>query len=111
MARLRCPNQTKKSPARRHRDPDSRSRPNRKSGIACFPPDSRFRRIGESPFPENPGNRGNWESDFLSDEYQLQWTRSILSREYLASAFTGSMRLLFRVRESDSDPVRGDMLL
>ena len=29
----------------------------------------------------------------------MQWTRNILSREYHASALTGSMRLLFRVRE------------
>jgi hypothetical protein len=28
-----------------------------------------------------------------SDEHQLQWTRNILSREYHASALTGSMRL------------------
>ena len=36
-----------------------------------------------------------------SDEHQLQWTRNILSREYHASALTGSMRLLFRVRERE----------
>jgi hypothetical protein len=38
-----------------------------------------------------------------SDEHQPQWTRNILSREYHASpsALTGSMRLLFRVRERE----------
>jgi len=67
------------------------SRPNRESGIP-------------SPIPgKKSGNRGNRESDFLSDEYQLQWTRNILSREYHASAFTGSMRLLFRVRDSERE--------
>ena len=66
--------------------------------------------IGNRGFPprfpaKNSGNRGNRESDFLSDEYQLQWTRNILvlSREYHASAFTGSMRLLFRVRDSERE--------
>jgi hypothetical protein len=61
--------QTRKSPARRHRDPDSRSRPNRETGASGrignrgFP-DSRFpagipdsRR--ESPIPGQIGNRGN----------------------------------------------------
>ncbi len=69
------------------------SRPNRESGIP-------------SPIQvpgKKSGNRGNRESDFLSDEYQLQWTRNILSREYHASAFTGSMRLLFRVRDSERE--------
>ena len=74
------------------------------SGIPCFPAKSG---IGDSlPIPgQKMGNRGNRESDFLSDEYQLQWTRNILvlSREYHASAFTGSMRLLFRVRDSERE--------
>ena len=86
-----------------NRDPraDSRFRPNRESGIPCFPiPAESGNDSPDFPspdFPKKPGNRGNRESDFLSDEYQLQWTRNILSREYHASAFTGSMRLLFRV--------------
>jgi hypothetical protein len=85
-----------------NRDPDSRFRPNRESGIPCFPIPAESG--SESPdFPKKPGNRGNRESDFLSDEYQLQWTRNILSREYHASAFTGSMRLLFRVRDSERE--------
>ncbi len=72
-------NQTRKSPARRHRDPDSRSRPNRETGDSLFP-DSR--RIGNRGFPvsrfwpnresgipspipgqigsRNRGNAGNW---------------------------------------------------
>ncbi len=72
----------RKSPARRHRDPDSRSRPNRETGIPCFPilaesgfgkqgiPVSRFwpgpnRESGiPSPIPGEIGNRGtrngNW---------------------------------------------------
>jgi hypothetical protein len=39
------PAETTKSQARRPRDPDSRSRPNRETGIPCFPPGSRFRRL------------------------------------------------------------------
>jgi hypothetical protein len=75
-------------------------------GDSLFPP--RFpipanRESGSPPFPKKPGNRGNRESDFLSDEHQLQWTRNILSREYHASAFTGSMRLLFRLRDSERE--------
>jgi hypothetical protein len=85
-----------------NRDPDSRFRPNRESGIPCFPIPAESG--SESPdFPKKPGNRRNRDSDFLSDEYQLQWTRNILSREYHASAFTGSMRLLFRVRDSERE--------
>ena len=90
-----------------NRDPDSRFRPNRESGIPCFPiPAESGNDSPDFPspdFPKKPGNRGNRESDFLSDEYQLQWTRNILSREYHASAFTGSMRLLFRVRDSERE--------
>ena len=104
-----CPDQETPGPA--NRDPDSRSRPNRESGIPCFPIPAESG--SQSPdFPKKPGNRGNRESDFLSDEYQLQWTRNILvlSREYHASAFTGSMRLLFRVRDSEREhaAVSGD---
>jgi hypothetical protein len=94
-------------PGPANRDPDSRSRPNRESGIPCFPAKSGNRGFpGPSggPIPgQKSGNRGNRESDFLSDEYQLQWTRNILSREYHASALTGSMRLLFRFRDSERE--------
>jgi hypothetical protein len=69
------------------------SRPNRESGIP-------------SPIPgKKIGNRGRFgasDSRFPSEsEHQPQWTRNILSREYHASALTGSMRLLFRVRERE----------
>ena len=37
----------------------------------------------------------------MGDEHQPQWTQQILSREYHASALTGSMRLLFRVRQRE----------
>ena len=97
--------QTRKSPARRIGTPipDSGRIGNGGFPVSRFRP-SRETIPPESPdFPKNPGNRGNRESDFLSDEYQLQWTRNILSREYHASAFTGSMRLLFRVRDSERE--------
>ncbi len=63
-------------------------------------------RVGNRGVPVSRKNGKSGESGirFLSDEYQLQWTRNILSREYHASAFTGtgSMRLLlFRVRDSE----------
>ena len=73
--------------------------------------------IGESPFPEKNGSRpgGNRESDFLSDEHQLQcqWTRNILSREYHVSALTGSMRLrLHSIQvQGPRETVRGKMKL
>ena len=99
------PEQTRKSPARRIGTPipDSGRIGNRGFPVSRFRP-SRESGIDDSPdFPKKSGNRGNRESDFLSDEYQLQWTRNILSREYHASAFTGSMRLLFRVRDSERE--------
>jgi hypothetical protein len=84
-----------------NRDPDSRFRGNRGFPVSRFRP-SRESGIDDSPdFPKK--NRGNRESDFLSDEYQLQWTRNMLSREYHASPFTGSMRLLFGVRDSERE--------
>jgi hypothetical protein len=48
--------QTRKAPARRHRDPDSRSRPNREPGNPCFPIPGR---IGKQGFPVSrfPPNR------------------------------------------------------
>ncbi len=62
--RLEACAQTRKSPARRHRDPDSRFRSNRETGIPCFPipaelesrghwgiPDSRFWPNRESGIP------------------------------------------------------------
>jgi hypothetical protein len=55
------------------RDPDSRSRPNRKRRFPVSPP-GRFpipanRESGSPRFPKKRGNRGNWESDFLSGYY------------------------------------------
>ncbi len=108
----RGPGPDQEIPGPPNRDPDSRFRPNRESGIPCFPIPAESG--SESPdFPKNPGNRGNRESDFLSDEYQLQWTRNILSREYhargimpvpvLSQAVCGSY--------SGSETVRGNMLL
>ena len=86
--------QTRKSPARRIGTPIPDSRPNRESGDFPIPG-----QIGNRGFPprfpaknREIGGIGN-PSDFLSDEYQLQWTRNILlvlSREYHASAFTGN---------------------
>jgi hypothetical protein len=83
-------------------------------GDSLFPDSGRVGIIRFPRFPEKTGksgnrNRGNRESDFLSDEYQLelQWTRNILSREYHANAFTGSMRLLFRVRDSEREHAAG----
>ena len=69
------------------------SRPNRESGIP-------------SPIPGKKSgigaDSGGSDSRFPSEsEHQPQWTRNILSREYHASALTGSMRLLFRVRERE----------
>jgi hypothetical protein len=98
------PEQTRKSPARRIGTPiPGPGRIGNRGFPSPFPG-----QIGNRGFPprfpaKKSGNRGNRESDFLSDEYQLQWTQNILSREYHASAFTGSMRLLFRVRDSERE--------
>ncbi len=85
--------QTRKSPARRIGTP--------------IPGPGRIGNRGFPPrFPaKKSGNRGDRESDFLSDEYQLQWTRNILSREYHASAFTGSWYAapIQGPRQSDSE--------
>ncbi len=68
-----------------------------KRGFPVSPPflDSGESESGKRATPVFPGEtmgyRGNRESDFLSDEQQVQWTRSILGREYFASALTGSM--------------------
>jgi hypothetical protein len=98
------PEQTRKAPARRPWDPDSRSRPNRERGF----PVSRVRPNQESGSGKSPPKRETGDPIQVPDsrvtsEHQPQWTRNILSREYHASALTGSMRLLvllvFRVRD------------
>ena len=65
--------QTRKSPARRIGTPIPG--PGR-IGNRGFPVSRRNRESGiPSPIPgKKSGNRGNRESDFLSNEYQLQWT-------------------------------------
>ncbi len=58
----RRPTQTRKPPARRHRDPDSRSRPNRETGVPDsrrIPAESGVAGGFPSPFPGQIGNRGN----------------------------------------------------
>ena len=66
-------------------------------------PDSEESRI-PSPFPGKKRESGDPISDCrVASEHQPQWTRNMLSREYHASPFTGSMRLLFRVRDSLSE--------
>ncbi len=69
-----------------------------RNGLPCFPPISRFRRIGKRPGggkktgkPGESGIRFPGPKPGLSDESQLQWTvhrtpsRNILDREYHAN--------------------------
>ena len=71
-------------------------------------------RAGSESHSLRPGVREREHAAATDDsesKHQLQWTRSILSREYHASAVTGTLAGSLSASESHSGSERGSMLL